>query len=175
MEEDILKNSEMNGSKRNGIHPIIIAVIVCMVAIIGILSYMLLKPEKAVDNKGNLLVDESNLEDVTNAIGEAVEDGMFEVNMSTSWNFPDGASASTNAVIANGTANHYPITFEVILDEEIIYTSPVIPVGKKIKEVILEKDLDAGTYNAVCKYHLWKEDGTENSSFGVNIKLYIAE
>ena len=143
--------------------------------LVGVIAVLLLKPEETTDNKGNLLVDESNLEDVTNAMGDAVADGMFEVNMSTSWSFPDGASASTNAVIANGTANHYPITFEVILDGEIIYTSPVIPVGKQIKEVILEKDLDAGTYHAICQYHLWKEDGTENSSFGVNIQLYVAE
>ena len=36
------------------------------------------------------LEDITNLEDVTNTIGEAVADGMFEVNMSTSWNFSDG-------------------------------------------------------------------------------------
>ena len=102
-------------------------------------------------------------------------EGMFEVNMNTIWTFPNGESASADAYIANGHANKLPISFEIIVDEEVVYTSTVIPVGNQIKDIVLDKPLDAGSYNAVCMYYLWNEDGTENSNFGVNIQLVVKE
>lgn len=153
------------------------AIVVIVVAIVGFFLYRAFsnRQEPATSSAGgNLVVDESNLSEIENMLSEAVEDGMFEVNMSTTWNFPDGKSASTDAYLANGTANHYPISFDVVLNgEEVVYSSTVIPVGNQIKEIKLDKELTAGTYEAVCLYHLWKEDGTENSTFGVNITLNI--
>lgn len=157
---------------------LMIILFIGMLSTIGVLAYMVLNPKEATvqqEQQGSLLIDESNLEEVTDSISEAVKDGMFEVNMSTDWNFQNGEAASTNAVVANGIANKYPISFDVILDDEVIYTSTIIPVGKQIKEIILDKELDKGTYNAVCLYHLWNEDGTQNSEFGVKIRLIIEE
>jgi len=158
---------------------LLIFLIVCMLAVIGVLAYMVLKPketsEPAESKVGSLLIDESNLEEVKEEVSEKTAEGMFEVNMNVDWHFPDGTSASTDAVVMNGSANTYPISFDIILNDEVIYASTVIPVGKQIKDIILEKDLDAGTYNAVCKYHLWKEDGTELSQFAVNVKLTIKQ
>lgn len=158
------------------IQGLLIVLLVFMMSVIGVLAYMVLNP-KEQDKLSNesLVIDESNLEEVVGTIEEAVEDGMFEVNMNVEWSFPNGESASTDAVVANGTANRCPISFEVILGEEVLYTSTIIPVGKQIKDIVLEKDLEPGIYNAVCQYHLWNEDGTEKSRFAVNIQLQILE
>lgn len=149
------------------------AVLIVVVAVAGYLIYQKLNQNTIPAAGGNLIVDENNLGDIDDLLTESVEDGMFEVNMSTTWLFPDGKSAASDAYLANGAANRYPLTFEIVLNEETIFSSSVIPVGKQIKDIILDKALAAGTYDAVCMYHLWKEDGTENSSFGVGIKLVV--
>lgn len=153
------------------------ACIIVAIAAVGFFLYRTMQP-KGDENvtTGNLVVDESNLASVAEDLQSRVDDSMFEMNMNTVWNFPDGGSASNDAYVANASGNHYAISFEVILEEnENIFTSGVIPVGNRIKEIKLDKDLPAGTYDAVCMYHLLKEDGTENSSFGVNIIININE
>lgn len=150
---------------------IIIAVAVCVIAIAGIIAYFLLNKEE-----GGLVIDDSNLEEVEETLSESVADGMFEINMNTVWHFPDGKSASSDAYIANGNANKHPISFDILINgEEEVYSSTVIPVGKQIKEIVLDKELKAGDYKAVCFYHLLNEDGTESSSCGVDIVISIAE
>lgn len=173
---------EQNNGKKKGLSTnqiIIIIGFVCLIAVIAAAGFLILQklntqPAPAVQQSGNLVIDENNLQEVEDALIQEVADGMFEVNMNTEWSFPNGESASTDAYIANGVSNHYPISFEILInDTEVVYSSTVIPVGKQIKEIKLDTPLEAGTYNAVCYYHLWKEDGTENSSFGVNITLNI--
>lgn len=162
---------EEKKEKKNKKKKIIIVAIICTIAVVGIILYFILNKEE-----GGLVIDDSNLADVEEQLAETVADGMFEINMNTTWNFPNGESASSDAYVANGNANKYPISFEILLDgTEVVYSSTVIPVGKQIKEIALDKDLPAGSYQAVCMYHLLNEDGTDNSSCGVNIALNIAE
>lgn len=170
----------MKGKKKLDTTQIILIVgIICILIAICVVGYFLVNgvggKKEEPTNTGSLVIDESNLEDVKDQLAKSVEEGMFEVNMNTIWTFPNGESASSDAYVANGTANSLPISFDVLLDEEVIYSSTVIPVGSRIKEIKLDKALEAGSYNAVCMYHLWNEDGTENSSFGVNIQLTVAE
>lgn len=158
--------------KANNKRKILIIVCICLILIIGAFAYFFLNKEK----EGGLVIDDSNLDDVEEQLTDSVADGMFEINMNTVWHFPNGKSASSDAYVANGGANRHPISFEVLLDgKEQVYSSTVIPLGKQIKEIVLEKELEAGDYNAVCFYHLWNEDGTESSSCGVDIILSVAE
>lgn len=158
-------------------HAILIIGFLILIAVVCVIGYQLLKPQEETSGTGALVVDESNLAQIQENITQKESEGMFEVNMNTVWHFPDGKSASTDAYLANGGANRLPISFEIILNEEeneeVVYTSTVIPIGNMIKEIVLDKDLEAGTYSAVCWYTLWNEDGTEDSSFGVNITLVI--
>ncbi len=164
---------KVNKDKISRTQKILITGIVCIILAIGLVAFLIFRKDYS---GGNLVIDDSNLEDVENELTETVKDGMFEVNMNTTWNFPNGASASSDAYVANGNANTHPISFEILLDgTEVIYSSTVIPVGKQIKEIILDKKLTAGTYQAVCMYHLLNEDGSESSSCGINIALNIAE
>lgn len=156
------------------------SVVFIAILAVGFFVYSLLNKKPVVDppyNGGNLVVDESNLGSIGEHLDDQVADGMFEVNMNTIWSFANGKSASSDAYIANSTSNHYPISFDVKLSdsEEAIYTSSVIPVGYSIKEIKLDTDLAAGTYKAICNYHLLNEDGSERSSLAVNITLIIAK
>lgn len=156
-------------------HIILIIGFLILLIVVCVIGYQLLKPREEPTGIGALVVDESNLVEIQEQIDYKEDAGMFEVNMNTIWNFPNGNSASSDAYLANGAANRLPISFEIILDEEVIYTSTVIPVGNKIKEIVLDKDLEAGIYEAVCRYTLWNEDGTEDSEFGVNITIIVNE
>lgn len=157
---------------------ILITGFVCVIAVIFAVGFFIYKSMQSQPQEsaatGSLVVDESNLESITQDMQSRVDDSMFETNMNVVWNFPDGESPSDDAYVANAGSNHYAISFDVLLDgTEVIFTSGVIPVGKRIKEIKLDRNLPAGSYEAVCMYHLLREDGTENSSFGVNIYLNI--
>lgn len=129
---------------------------------------------QSTSGKGNLVVDESNLETIENQLESSVQDGMFQVNMNTTWHFDEGNPTSKNAYVANAASNHYPITFEVYLNgEEELYTSTLMPVGSQLKEVTLNQNLPKGTYDAVCTYHLWNEQEEEVGTFGVNVIISI--
>jgi len=163
---------------------ILIIGFICLIVVVAVVGFLLYKsmqtqpqpqPQEVVAT-GNMVVDESNLESIANDMQSKVDDSMFEMNMNVVWNFPDGESASSDAYVANSSGNHYAISFEVLLDgTDVVFTSGVIPVGNRIKEIKLDRDLPAGDYEAVCLYHLLKEDGTENSSFGVNIYIHVSE
>lgn len=162
---------EEKKEKKNKKKKIIIVAIICTIAVVGIILYFILNKEE-----GGLVIDDSNLADVEEQLTDSVADGMFEINMNTVWHFPNGKTASSDAYVANGNANKHPFSFEILVDgTEEVYSSSVIPVGKQIKEIVLDKNLKAGDYKAVCFYHLWNEDGTESSSCGVDIVLSIAE
>ena len=153
---------------------ICIIFIVLLIAAIGVLFFKLNTKEAVSQGNGNYVIDESNLMEIEEQLTSSVDDGMFEVNMNTTWRFEAGNPVSTNAFVANGGSNRYPVTIEVILEDGgTIYTSSLIPVGNQLKEIKLEKPLEKGTYNGICTYHLWKEDGEERSSMGVNITLVV--
>lgn len=169
-EEKAIVKAKKQG-KLTTTHKILIGGFAVVIVVVCVIGYFLLKPEKK--EGGALVVDESNLAQIQEMVNSKEPEGMFEVNMNTVWHFENGSVASSDAYLANGAANRLPLSFEIIVDEEVVYTSSVIPVGNRIKEIMLDKDLDAGTYDAICQYTLWNEDGTEDSSFGVNLKLVI--
>lgn len=153
-----------------------IVLILVAVAAIAICIHIMNGGNDNTEPVGNLVIDESNLEDAASTLDQMVQDGMFEVKMNSTWHFPDGKSASSNAYLANVANNNAPIYFEVILDDgTVAYKSTVIPVGSQIKTIKLDKALANGSYSAVCQYHLLNDDGSEISSFGVNIDLEIGQ
>jgi hypothetical protein len=131
-------------------------------------------PNAAVS--GIPVINSDNLADVEEDIRAKVEKGMFATHMNTEWTFPNGESPSVDAVMGNSAANTYPLWFEVTVDGETVFTSDLLPVGTQIKEIILDKDLDAGEYEAILSIHM--VDDTKNnepieSNMGFNITLYI--
>lgn len=158
-----------------------IAVIASLVVIIlilaGVVLYMLFAP-KDKSSKGDvrpILVTEDNAEDVVDELQDDSWDTRYNCRMSNSWTFENGQAESEDAYVANTDYNHYPVYFEVQLDEsgEIVYKSPMIPVGSEIKGLTLDKSLAAGNYPATVIYHLMNENDEEVSSVGFTINIRV--
>ena len=62
-------------------------------------------------------------------------------------------------------------------DEEqtMLYSSPVLPVGKRLDILRLDKTLKDGIYEATCTYHLLDDEDPERElgsvSFGVSLMV----
>ncbi|MDD4113124.1 MAG: hypothetical protein PHC56_08845, partial [Herbinix sp.] len=148
-------------------HKILIIGFASLIVAVGIVGYIiwnnLNKPAPVIVYKaekiGNYVIDESNFEEIIGDMVKRRDDGMYEVTMNTSWNFSNGTSKSSDAYVANALSNSQPMFFEVFLSDtdELIYTSTVLPVGTKLKELKLDNDLGKGTYPAICKYNLLDE------------------
>ncbi len=157
-----------------------IIVIAILAVVIIVLVVFLIKrgdaPDKRdVSNSTRVILDEDSAQSTMDEMREEVEEGMFECSMSTEWTFSDGTSTSKDAYIANSSNNTHPFYFDVVLDgsEETIYSSPVIPVGSQITDIQLDKDLDAGTYKAICKYVLLKDEESQEELSTANFVVTI--
>jgi len=98
--------------------------------------------------------DEADTESIVASLNEKVEEGMINISMNTSPNFPNGTSEG-NLMIVNESINRYPQIVEIIRNDtgEVIYKSGAIPVGSKIEAAKLSVDLDAGMYECTAMFY----------------------
>ncbi len=147
-----------------------IAVIIILLVIAAVIIYFLTRPK---------VMTEANYEQIKERMEEEVEEGYFETYMNSEWTFPDGASETTDAILGNSPNNRKPIRYEVELADtgEVIYKTGVIPVGAELPPFKLDVDLEAGTYEAVCRVFLMneEEDGkyTDYSDAGFNVTITV--
>ncbi len=185
------EKGNQSGSARRGF--IIIAVfLVIIVALVAVIAFLLGRnansgsdtgTQASNDNENNrtvlqsarVVLDEDSAANVMEEMRQEVEDGMFECKMSMTWTFPEGSAASKDAYVANSTNNKYPIYFDVILDGETIYSSPVLPVGSELKNFTLDKDLEPGTYTPTVYYYLIRDEVSQEviSSAGFVVTLNV--
>lgn len=120
-------------------------------------------------------VDESNMDDVMSELSEKVDEGMFECRMSSFWTFETAASESPNSYVANVESNRYALYFDVYEEQtnELLYSSPILPVGSEIRNIKLDKGLPVGDYDAVVMYTLVDEEYEEVSTAGFRITISI--
>ncbi len=185
------EKSNQSGSAKRGF--IIIAVfLVIVIALVAVIAFLLGRnansssdtgTQTSNDNENNrtvlesarVVLDEDSAADVMEEMRQEVEEGMFECKMSMTWTFSDGSVASKDAYVANSTNNKYPIYFDIFLDGEVIYSSPVLPVGAELKNIILDKDLEPGTYNPTVYYYLIRDEVSQevisSAGFVVTIKV----
>lgn len=148
-----------------------------LVIVIGVLIFLLFRKDEELE--GGYTINEGNYQQIMEDMDAEVREGYFETYMNTEWTFPDGTSETTDAVLGNSPNNTKPIRCEIQLEEsgEVIYTTDVIPVGAQLPPFKLDKDLDAGTYDAVCMVYLLNEaeDGTytDYSSAGFNVTIKV--
>ena len=136
---------------------IIISILLIVIGILGVAVYMLLhKPEEPKPKRQiseGLIVDGN--------INEKAANARFTTDMNMIWTFPSGSAVSNNAEIGNSASNEYACYFEVYLDDEeqtLLYSSPILPVGKKLDELKLNQALPNGAYDAVCTYHILDDE-----------------
>lgn len=183
--------AETEGKKKNKT-VIIMAAIFAMVvvALIGIIIYLLNRGDDVQNDNvqgdnmrremaGSVrtVIDEDSANDIMDQMRKEVAEGMFECQMSMTWTFADGKAESQDAYVANSTNNTHPICFDVYMrdTEELLYLSPVLPVGTDLRNIKLEKELPAGNYQAIVMYKLLKDvDSQEeisNAGFVVTINV----
>ncbi len=161
--------------KRKRRTPVLIAGSVLAVAAIGFGVWWFALRQPPATN-ALPIVDEDNLASIESQLEEKVQKGMFETHMTTMWTFPDGTSPSIDAVMGNAPSNNYPYWFTVTLPGgEQVYSSSLLPVGTVLEEIVLDVDLDAGTYPAVIAVHLVDENGEEldGNMASFNISLVV--
>ena len=152
---------------------IIIAFVVLCAALVVCVVLLLQKTKPKELDRG--FGDESNKDTVMEDMGDKVAEGMFECKMTTSWVFEDGKSESPNAYVANVENNLHTIYFDVYekATEELLYSSPMLPVGTELDNIKLEKELQKGEYDAVVMYTLVDEDNEEVSTVGFDITISV--
>ena len=183
-------SNQENPTKRGGRRITIAVIIALAVALVICIVLLVIRSKDAgepqlVDDVPDVsptvldrgFVDESNTDDIMSDLSDQVEEGMFECKMTTTWTFEDAASASPNSYVANVESNRHAIYFDVYEEqtEELLYSSPILPVGSEIKDIKLNKELPVGDYNAVVMYTLVNEDYEEVSTAGFRIKISIKQ
>lgn len=127
--------------------------------------------------KRNVVVNQDNAKDTLKEMEETkhVRPSYFEAKMNSTWHFPDGASASTDAYVENVLSNTNDIYFDVVLadTEEVILESPIIPRGSYMRDITLDKDLEPGTYDCVLIYHLIDKDQNTVGTLRMAITIII--
>lgn len=173
--------------QRNMIIIIMIAFLVLVTALVTCIVLLLTKqkeepvqesqsvPRSTVLDRG--FVDEGNAGDIMDEMTEKVSKGMFECKMTTAWTFDDGKSASPNAYVANVENNLYTLYFDVYEEStnELLYSSPMLPVGTELKNFKLNKELAAGEYDAVVMYTMVDENLEEVSSVGFKVTISVSK
>lgn len=176
---------QQTGKGKKGGNVIYIAGAIVILALVVVVIMLLLTRNNDDSNdvvnntsKRDVLVTSDNAEQVVQELQqeEPVRSGYFEAKMNSTWYFDDGASPSTNAYVENVTNNTRDIFFDVALVDtnEIVYSSPVIPLGGQLSGITLNKDLDAGSYDCILTYHLIDEEQNTLSTVNVSVTIEVA-
>lgn len=165
-----------NDGKKSSTKVVIIIAVVIILILIGVILYLLLR--RGTDSDYNMVVTPDNVEEIMSLMSDEQRTpiGSYQVTMNTSWVFPDGQSASTNAQVENSVYNQNTVYFTIALasDEDTdIYRSPYLMVGSHLDNIKLDTVLDAGTYDSVLTYHLVDDDYEEVSTVSVALTLTI--
>jgi len=184
-----VQNGQNQPTKKEGgsSRLIIIIGILIIALLLAVIIILLLRKEptppqeaeqpagREVVNDSRIVLDEQSAQQTIDEMRKEVEEGMFECSMSMDWTFADGNSESKDAFVENSESNTHPIYFDVVLDgsDEVIYSSPILPVGTQLSNFKLDVPLEAGEYQALCKYTLLKDEETQEPLSSANFVITI--
>ncbi len=162
---------------------LILLLLLIIVALIGVIFFMKKDKDNGKDEGAdnavnrNVIVNEKNVDEVAAKFieEERVPLGRYEVMMSTVWNFNDGTSVSKDAYVENVERNTNSVYFDLVRSDtkEVILASPIIPVGAHMDKITLDSDLDKGSYDCVCTYHLINEENKPVSKVSVGVTVNV--
>jgi hypothetical protein len=169
--------------KRNPLHVVLMGVgaaaVIALVAFIAFRFGAGRQPELVIvtpepGGRGVVAVPE-NVDELREKAQQPVEDGYYETRMNVDWVFPSSGEPSQNAYVENSTNNRRTVYFDLILSDtnELVYSSPFIPVGAKLEKFPLDAQLPAGEYAGIVTYHLVDDDYQELTTVSVSVTLRI--
>lgn len=170
-------NKGTTDKKKPSVSTIVAVVAVAVVVVLALVLVFVLtrkKPEPEVQGKATIVTEE-NVQDIIQSASEPNTDASYTVTMSNEWTFEDGEASAQNFYVKNTENNSRTVYFDLKLadTDEMIYSSPYIPVGKAMDTMTLDKDLDAGDYNVIMTYHLVDDDNTELTTVSVAVEIHI--
>ena len=132
------------------------------------------RPVLPTGGRGTVITEE-NLDEVRDEISRPIEDASYAAVMSVEWTFERWDIPSRDAHVENSTRNTRTVYFDVFLDgtNELIYSSPYIPVGAKLDGIALDTEVPAGSYTATVVYFLVDDDYEVLTDVSVMIWLNI--
>lgn len=154
----------------------VIGLILLLLAAIGVLIYFLLREDEPAILPGpvpggrGIVAVPGNID----RLGATVQDGSYEATMNVEWEFDSWDKPSTTAFVANTPSNTRTVYFDLMLGDDLIYSSPFIPVGGVVEKFALDQEVPAGEHTAVVIYHLVDDDYNEISTVAVSVTLLIA-
>lgn len=176
----VAQNNVKQEKKQLNLMSVIIIVLLVLLLIAIIITMFLLlrdKPQENMDTHTSsgtrgTIVTQDNAEGLI-VDDEPVQDGYYNVSMSIDWHFKDGVTE--DAKIANKTTNTRTVYFDLLTEdtEELVYSSPYIPVGESMQGFTLDKELEPGTYDMIVRYYLVDDDHMEVSNVSVGITIYV--
>ena len=152
----------------------IILMIFCILLVIAIVLVLFFFLKEENSNRDTIVTKE-NVEKIKQQLQEPVEDGYYKTKMTVDWTFENGDAVSSDAYVANSADNTRKVYFDVSLadTQELVYSSPYLPVGTELKDIKLDKSLVAGDYECVLTYHLVDDDADELTTLSVTVNLHI--
>lgn len=156
----------MNKRKRNVLLSISALMIIMVVGV-----YFIVNSNKEVSEfeDGVNKITEMSLEDQKAALDKIVEDGMMNVQYTTHAIFDEKVSTTFN--IKNIENNHYPITFDIVLEDgTVVYESNKIGLGYELSKIELTEALSSGIYNAKIKIG-YASEGNISSVFPITLEV----
>lgn len=165
--------NKTDGKKKKGLVIFLIIVLVAVIAVLGVIIYKLLHKEPEP-------IDRGTVGDIVTEEEDMGESPTFMTDMNMIWAFPSGERTSTDAIIGNSAQNQHDVYFEVYLDDEeqtLLYSSPILPVGKRLGKLKLDKALPDGEYPATCTFHLLdnEDQNKEVSRISFSVTLVFAK
>ena len=162
--------------KRQGNKAMII-IIFLLVCLVLVLLYALFRPKPAPEEISDgraTFVSPDNVEEVKQKLSQPVTDAYYTTSMTVDWYFDNGKAVSTSSYVENHPVNTRTVYFDVTLEDgELIYSSPYLPVGERIEQITLKRDLDAGDYPAVCTYYLVDDDHKVLTHVSVAVTIHV--
>ena len=184
-------NAQGGGIGRRGAStPLLIIGILILAALIGVIIALVMllnrgqspqEAESAPSAQRTTIVNEENAEEAVREIieedAERVRPGYYEVVMNTTWHFPDGYSPSSDSYVENAANNTNAVYFDIKMRDtgDVIYSSPIIPVGGHVENLKMDVNLADDTYDCICEYHLVDENQKSLSTVNMGLTLVVGE
>jgi hypothetical protein len=127
-------------------------------------------------NGRGVLVTPDNIDEILARQQEKVADGYYTVNQNGEWRFDTWDTPSSNAVVRNDPQNTRTVYFDLVLDStnELVYSSPFMPLGSELQGFALDKHVPAGTHSATMTYHLVDDEYKNITELSVAVRLVIS-
>jgi len=173
--------------RRGASTPLLIVGVLILAALIGVIIALVMlltrgqneEPEQA--GQRTTIVNEENaervVEDIIREDEQRTRPGYYEVTMNTTWHFPDGRSPATDSYVENSRSNTNAVYFDIKMRDtgDVIYESPIIPVGGHMDNIQMDVNLAEDTYSCICEYHLVDENQKSLSTVNVGLTLVVGE